>query len=173
MLYYKKNIVDTYKYDITDIYNINTAQSTFTYPHIDLLSPVNGVNFLDGTHKPVKTFTYDSSTTSIHHARFNYVQTGEIPQQSMLIHVYGYITRDDINNTPAFYHYLDEGPKTDHISLIPANYYDTTTNIDFCYINVQTNGTTRYVWLDIFPCDTNYNVIESPSHAHITIDCYS
>lgn len=26
---------------------------------------------------------------------------------------------------------------------------------------------------DIFPCDTNYNVIESPSHAHITIDCYS
>ena len=56
---------------MTDIYNINTAhasQSTFTYPHVDLLSPVDGINFLDGTHKPVKTFTYDSSTTSIHHA---------------------------------------------------------------------------------------------------------
>lgn len=93
---------------MTDIYNINTSQSTFTYPHVDLLSPVNGVNFLDGTHNPVKTFTYDSSTTSIHKGRFNYVGTGEIPQQSMLIHVYDYITCDDINNTPAFYHYLDE-----------------------------------------------------------------
>ena len=43
MLYYKKkNMVDTYKYSMTDIYNVNTAhasQSTFTYPHVDLLSP--------------------------------------------------------------------------------------------------------------------------------------
>ena len=38
MLYYKKH-VDIYKYIMTDVYNINTAQSTFTYPHVDLLSP--------------------------------------------------------------------------------------------------------------------------------------
>lgn len=157
-------------------YNISTSSSKFLYPQLDLLTPVNGVNFLDGTYKPAKTFTYDSSTSGVHTAKFVYTPytvAGDILQQSMLIHVHGYITCDDINNMPAFYHYLDEGPKTDHISLIPANYYDTITNIDFCYINVRENKTTRFVWLNIFPCDANYNVIESPSHAHITIDCYS
>lgn len=159
-------------------YNIDTNSSVITYTTLNNIH--SGVNYLNDDFIPVKSFHYSGSSASGIHSTAYYIAfdpikpttSSTIRQNAMLIHVTGTITKYNLSDNAVMYHYIDSGPKIDHLTTFPANLQDTRTTFDFQYINTRTVGTSHYVWFDIRPCDSNYNIVVSPNDVDLTIDCY-
>ena len=161
--------------------NVTVNKNKVKYTSLSIPTVSNGVTYYNGTYKSKYTFRrVGSSATGIQTYKTSYAYFAKvgtltvIPQDKMLVHVYGTITRHDMTDKCVFYHYLDEGPAGgDHVILIPCNLQGNTTYVDFKYFNSNHQSTSHFIWTNIFPCDYSYNKVSSPNNIDITVDCYS
>lgn len=160
-------------------YNIDTKSSAITYTPLNNLQ--SGVNYFNDAFVPIESLHYTESSSSGIHSNAYYITydtsapsyQSTIKQDAMLIHVTGTITKYNLSDSAVMYYYTDAGPKVDHVSALSANLHGTRTTFDFQYINTRTVGTSHYVWFNILPCDSDCNIVVSPSKLDLTIDCYS
>jgi len=133
----------------------------------------NCVNYFDKTYKNVTKYSYTaSSTKGVISNKALVIDGSYIDHQTLFVHMYGTITCLDTVNMPSMYHYQDNGPRYDHVLILPANYYNNVSNIDFWYINCYDTNVNNFIWMIIKPCDCNYNVIQTPIKVKINIDVY-
>lgn len=153
-------------------YNIKTAQSTFSYPKVNLIDTVDGINYFDSNWKHVSTFNFTetletgSTLTSIIDE-----STAKLAR-TVMYHITGTITRDIADNTLLYV--LANTYSVEHCSvIIPADQYQTTNYIDIIFLMFKDlSRNNNYFNLFIKTIDKQNKVANIPCDVDLTIDQY-
>jgi len=162
-----------------NVYNILTQNSKVKYNTLSLLQPEDGVNYCNGVWKKVYTLHFTNSDSSEVRQLYPYYDPAfnsgatNILQECMILRVHGTIERSSLTDGTVFYAIIDQGPKCDQYTLIPANQNSVVTNVDFNYINTNDIGTCHMVYLSITPYNNSYKNVNSIKQSDMYVDLYS
>lgn len=149
---------------------ILTTNNHSKYPTLQLYTPANGINFVDGTYKNMITLYYNDTITG---TQYHKSQGTKLSCTAMVFHAHGTITRNDITDGTTFYYFVDDGPAMDNVSFIPCNTEDCVTHVDEWYFrtNISNSGFWN-VYINVFPCNNNYKTISITFTVNLQVDCY-
>lgn len=150
-------------------YNINTTQSTFTYPSLSSIN--NGLSyFIDGWTKEITAYNRKTATGSY---REIVIGASTIPNKGnmYMFHVYGTITRDITDNTE-YYSIANILPTLDDYTYVPVDHSSNVTHVDTILLSTNKFGNHSGFEIEFKTLDKDKNLISTTNTINLNIDRY-